>query len=182
MATRSTPAARARARRDPAIRRPPPRPKGDRSTSIRNLHLRVAGRAYPIGENIDGATPWEMPIDGAANVTLPVRSPDDSLLEVLADEALLQQQGVTVTIDDVVYVLDAVSSDDSGLYTLVFIDEVAWRLKQFSKFKAASRKTHTRALFIQSLVDEASRSPRARMRSFIPEIGDKQRILSPVKR
>jgi hypothetical protein len=179
MASRSTPAARARARRDPAIMRPPARPVGSRTSSIRNLHLRVAGRAYPVGANIDGDTPWEMTIEGAATVTLPVRSPDDSLLEVLGDEAQLQETGVTVTVDGVVYVVDSVSGDDSGLYTLVCIDEVAWRLKRFSRFMAASRKTTTRALFMQRMVDEASRRPLAPIRSFIPELGDRQRILKP---
>ena len=175
----NTPAARARARRDPAIALPPPRPVGDRSTAIRNLHLRVAGRVYAIGSSIDGDTPWEMTIDGAATVTLPIRSPDDSLLEVLADEALLQEEGVRVTIDGVVYVATDVSSDDAGLYTVVFEDEVAWRLRQFTRFMSSTRKTSTRALFIQRMVDEASRKPLEPIRSFIPEIGDRQRILSP---
>ena len=38
-----------------------------------------------------------------------------------------------------------------------------------------------RALFIQALVDEAARRPHAPMRSFIPELGDRQRILAPTK-
>lgn len=181
MSAKSTPAARARARRDPALMQPPPRPSGSRTTAIRNLSLRIAGRAYPIGANIEGDTPWEMSIEGAAQITLPVRSPDDSLLEVLESEALLQDTGVRVTVDDVVYVVDSVSGDDTGLYTLVCIDEVAWRLKQFSRFMAASRKTTTRALFIKRMVDEAGAKPRTPIRAFIPELGDKQRILSPKK-
>ncbi|HEY3019592.1 MAG TPA: hypothetical protein VGJ32_05330 [Solirubrobacteraceae bacterium] len=174
-----TPAARARARRDPALAQPPPRPVGSRTSSIRNLHLRVAGRTYPIGANVEGDTPWEMTLEGAATVTIPLRSPDESLLDVLADEALLQEQGVRLAVDDVVYVLVSVAGDDTGLYTLVFEDEVAWRLRQFTRFLARSRKTHTRALFIQGMVDEASRKPLAPMRSFVPELGDRQRILSP---
>jgi hypothetical protein len=177
----NTAAARVRARRDPAILAPPPRPKGSRTSSIRNLHLKIAGRVYPIGANVEGDTPWEMTMEGAATVTVPVRSPDDSLAEALGDEAQIQRGAVTMSIDDIVYVLSTVSSDDTGLYTLSFEDEVAWRLKQFSKFMAATRKTYTRALFAQRLVDEASRKPLKAMRSFIPELGDRQRILAPTK-
>lgn len=71
-----TPAARARARRDPALATPPSRPVGSRTSAIRNLHLRVAGRAYPIGANVEGDTPWEVTIEGAATVTIAIRSPD----------------------------------------------------------------------------------------------------------
>lgn len=55
----------------------------------------------------------------------------------------------------------------------------AWRLRQFTSFKHDSRKKTTRALFIQRMVDEASAPPLAPMRSFIPEVGDKQRIVKP---
>lgn len=175
---KATPAQRVRARRDPAVASPPLRPRGDRASSVRELALSIAGREYPIGANVEGDTPWELTIEGAATVTIPVRSPDESLLVALANEALMQEDGVRVTIDDVVYVLTSVSGDDTGLLTLVFEDEVAWRLRQFSRFIASSRGKSTRALFIKRMVDEASRAPLAPMQAFIPELGDKQRILS----
>ena len=177
----NTAAARVRARRNPAIKLPPPRPQGSFRTPLDKLRLRIAGREYPIGENIEGDTPWEMTIDGAATVTIPIRSPDESLLRALSDEALLQRGGVSLSIDGIIYVLRTVESDDTGLYTLTFEDEVAWRLRQFSKFMAASRKTHTRALFIQKMVDEAQKPPYPIMRSFIPELGDPQPIAAPEK-
>lgn len=173
---RDTPAKRARARRDPAIFTPPPRPKGDRTSSIRNLHLVARGVPYPIGPVIEGDTPWSMSMDAAGTVTLPVRSPDGALLAVLVNEALLQQEGVRCTIDKVVYVVSGVEHDGEGLYTLTLEDETAWRLRQFKEFRAASRATVTRFGFIQRLLDEASRKPLAKMRSFIPEIDDKQPI------
>jgi hypothetical protein len=69
--------------------------------------------------------------------------------------------------------------DGEGLYTLTVEDQVAWRLKQFSKFRSASRARTTRYAFIQGFVDEASRKPLSKMRSFIPEIDDRQKISRP---
>jgi hypothetical protein len=181
MSAGNTVAARVRARRNPAVTQPPPSPAGKRTDTLRNLHLRVAGRAYPIGQNIDGDTPWEMTLDGAATVTIPLRSPDGSLLAVLADEALLQEQGVRIVVNGIVYVLVSVSADDTGRLSLLFEDETAWRLRQFRRFLSKTRKTYTRALFIWLMVDEASRKPLAPMRSFIPELGDRQRIRAPTK-
>lgn len=188
MAYDNTVAARVRARKDPAIAQPPPVPMGTRTDTVRNLHLQARGRIYPIGDNIDGATAWTMTMDGAATVTVPVRSPDDSLLAVLTDEALLQDEGVRIDINGVTYVLSSVGADEDNIYNLSFEDEAAWRLRQFSRFLSASRKTTTRALFIQRMVDEASGVrpkgpdlPYEPIRSFIPELGDKQRILAPKK-
>jgi hypothetical protein len=178
MARQPTPAQRARARRDAALAAPPPRLRGMRA-SVRNLRLVIAGREYPISGAIDGDTPWEMTTDGASTVTLPIRSADGSLVEVLADEALLQRTGARVTIDGTVYVLSGVSADETGLYTLSLEDEVAWRLRQFTRFLSATRGTVTRAGFVRRMVEEASRPPRARMRSFIPEVRDVQPITPP---
>lgn len=176
MATRKdTPARRAARRRDPAIFAPPPRIKGDRGDALRKLQLVVGGRTYPIANNVEGSTPWSMGMDQAGTIQLPVRDPSGSLVEVLQDEAQLQQDGVRCTVNGVVYMVAGVQHDD-GLYTLTLEDEVSWRLRQFSSFKAASRAQITRFGFLQSLVDEASRAPLARMRSFIPEIDDKQPI------
>ena len=175
---KNTPAARVRARRDAALAAPPPRPRGDRTKAVRGLTLKVAAREYPIGANVEGDVPYELTMEGAATITVPVRSQDESLLAVLADEKLLQEDGVRLTVDGIVYVLDSASSDGTGLYTLAFIDEVAWRLKQFSRFMASTRKTgSTRAMFIKRMVDEASRRPLAPLRAFIPELRDRQRIL-----
>lgn len=188
MAYDNTVAARVRARKDPAIGQPPPVPTGARTDTLRSLNLQAGGRLYPIADNIDGATPWAMTMEGAATLTIPVRVTDESLLAVLTDEALLQDEGVRVAVNGVRYVLASVNADEGGLYTLQFEDEVAWRLRQFSRFLSASRKTTTRALFIQRMVDEASGvRPKAKdlpyepIRSFIPELGDRQRILAPKK-
>jgi len=181
MAKKDTPAQRARARRDPAIFQPPPRPKGDRQSSVRNLSLRARGRTYPIGANVEGDTPWAMGMDQAGQVTLPIRDPSDRLRDVLDDEAHIQQDGVRVTIDGVIYCVTGIDFDGEGLYTLTVEDETAWRLKQFSKFRSASRARTTRFGFLQTLVDEASRKPLARMRSWIPEVDDKQNVRKPAK-
>lgn len=175
-AKKDTPAKRARARRDPAIFRPPPRVKGDRTSSVRNLSLRARGRVYPIGDNVEGDTPWSLGMDQAGTVTIPVRDPSHRIRDVLDDEAHLQQNGVRVTVDGIVYCVSGIDHDGEGLYSLTVEDETAWQLKLFSSFKSASRARTTRYGFIQSLVDEASRKPLARIRSFIPEVDDKQPI------
>ena len=180
-ARRSTPAKRARLRRDPAIAAPPPRITGTRTSSIRNLYLRSRGRSYPISENIEGDTPWSMGMDQAATLTIPLRDPDGDIIGILADESNLQQDGATVAIDGVVYCVTGLDADGLGQYTLTLEDQVAWRLKQFTRFRAASRARTTRFAFIQGFVDEASPKPLDKMRSFIPEIDDKQRIQRPKK-
>lgn len=174
-AHKSTPARRVRHRRDPAIFAPPPRIKGERGDALRNLRLVIGGRVYPIADNVEGDTPWSMGMDQAGNVQIPVRDPSGSLVEVLQDEAQLQQDGVRCTISGVTYMVVGVQHDE-GLYTLTLEDEVSWRLRQFTSFRSASRATVTRFGFIQALVDEASRAPLAKMRSFIPEVDDKQPI------
>lgn len=172
-----TPAARAKQRKhDPAISKPPPVIKGDRRDAVKTLALDVAGRTFPIAEHLDGQTPWEMGMDQGATITVPIRDPSGSMIEVFTDESMLQQDGVRCRVNGVTYVVQGFDHSD-GLYTLTLIDEVVWRLQQFTKFIAKSRAAITRFGFIQSLVDEASRAPLARMRSFIPEIDDKQRIL-----
>jgi len=81
----------------------------------------------------------------------------------------------------VIYCVTGIDFDGEGLYTLTVEDETAWRLKQFSKFRSASRARTTRFGFLQTLVDEASRKPLARMRSWIPEVDDKQNVRKPAK-
>lgn len=176
-----TPAKRARRRRDPAIYSPPPRIKGDRGASLRSLRLVISGRSWPIADNVEGDTPWAMGMDQTGQVTLPVRDPSGALVDALRDEQMLQQDGARCTVSGVVYVIAGVDHDGTGLYTLTLEDEVSWRLKQFNSFKAASRATVTRFGFIQSLADEASRRPLTRLRTFIPEVDDKQPI-APVKK
>jgi hypothetical protein len=177
MATKkSTPAKRARARRDPTISIPPPRPAGSRTSSVRNLALRAGGRAYPISAAIEGDTPWSQGMDQTGTFQLPIRDPHGRLPQILATEANLQEKGVTVVLDGIVYVVSGVDYDGAGLYTLTVEDEVSWQLKQFTSYRSASRARTTRFGFIQGFVDEASRPPYDRMRSFIPEIDDKQPI------
>jgi hypothetical protein len=176
MATKATPAQRARARRDPAIFAPPPRVRGSRFSSITNLHLRANGVAYSIGENVEGDHPWSEGMDQTGQVTLTIRDQSDSILDVLTDESLLLADGVTVLVDGVVYVVQGVEYDGEGLYSLTLEDEVSWRLKKFTSYRTASRARTTRYGFIQSFVDEASRKPFPPMRSWIPEVDDKQPI------
>lgn len=176
MASKSTPARRARARRDPTIFKAPPQIKGDRKSSIQNLHLRARGRAYPISANVEGNTPWSLGMDQTGTFQLPIRDPSDHLIAILDDEAHLQQDGVTVVLDGIVYVVSGVDSDGEGLYLLTLEDEVSWRLKLFTSYKSASRARTTRFGFIQGFVDEAGRKPFPRLRSFIPEVDDKQPI------
>lgn len=175
-AKKATPAARAKARRDPAIFQPPPRQRGDRKAVTQRLSLRVRGRTYPIGANVEGDTPWSFGMDQAGQLTLPVRDPEGRLIDVLDDESRLMQDGIRCTVDGVVYVVVGFDHDGEGLYQLTLEDETAWRLKQFSKFKSASRKRTTRYGFILALVNEAQRRPLARMRAFIPEVDDKRPI------
>ena len=182
MAKHSTPAKRARARRDPAVAQPPPRIKGDRTSAVRTLSLVARGRRYPIGLNLEGDTPWGYGMDQTGQVTLPIRDPSGKLVDVLDDEAHLLQEGVRCTINSVVYMVAGADHDGEGLYTLTLEDEVSWRLKQFSSFKSAPRGRVTRFGFIKSFVDEASRRPLARMQAFIPELDDKQPIRKAARR
>jgi hypothetical protein len=82
----------------------------------------------------------------------------------------------------VVYCVSGVDHDGEGLYTLTLEDEVSWQLKLFSSFRSASRARTTRYGFIQSFVDEASRKPLPKIRSFIPEVDDKQPIRKAPKK
>lgn len=176
---KATPAQRARARRDPAVFRPPPRIR-DRSAAVRALTLRVDGRAYPIGAHVEGDTPWALGMDQTGTVTLPLRDPSDSLRRILGDESrLVRHDGARIAIDGVVYVVDGVDYDGDGLYTLTLEDEVSWRLDAFTSFRSASRATTTRFGFIASFVREASRKPYPPMRAFIPEVDDKQPVRKP---
>ena len=173
---KETPAQRARARRDPAIFQPPPRPKGSRTSAIRNLHLRIAGRAYQVGTNIEGQTPWAWGMDQTGQVTVAVRDPHDWIPRIIDDESLLMQNGVTMIINGIVYVVSGLDYDGEGLYTFTLSDETSERLKLFTKYRSASRARTTRYGFIKTLIDEASRKPYPKMRAFIPEIDDKQPI------
>lgn len=179
MAGRDTPARRSRRRRDPAIFQPPPRPSGDRFSAVRNLTLVSRGRRYPIAANVEGQTPWSMGMDQTGTIAINVRDPTDSIVDILDDEAHLQQDGVRITINAVVYVIDGVDHDGEGLYTLTLVDEVSWRLKQFSSYRSANRSRVTRFGFIRGFVDEASRKPMAKMRAFIPEVDDRNPIRKP---
>lgn len=145
---------------------------------MKGLALTTKGRTYPIADHVEGDTPWSMGMDQAAQVTLPIRDPSDSIVAILENEEHVQQDGVMLSINGVLYAVTGVDHDE-GLYTLTFEDEVAWRAKQFSSYKQASRARTTRFGFIQSLVDEMSRKPYTKVQSFIPEQFDRQKILKP---
>lgn len=178
---KATPAQRARARRDPAIFKPPKPIRGKNKTATRDLRLRVGGRTYELGAAVEGETPWQLGMDQAGTVTLPVRNPSGKLVTILRDEELLQRDGARVTVDGTIYCVASVDHDGEGLYTLQLEDEVAWRLRGFSSHKVADRKRTTRFGFIYGFVREASRPPYPRMASFIPEVDDKQPIRKPKK-
>lgn len=171
-----TPAARARARRDPAVGLPPLAPKTQRD--LANLHIRVAGVPYLIGPRLKkSGCELELTMDGASALRLSVDDPDGALLEVLADEAMRLKDGVLVIVDDVTYVLRSVSVPGDGTTVdLTFEDQVAWRLRMFKKYVSKPRSKWTRAEFVKYLVDEASRAPMAGMDAYIPELTDRQPV------
>jgi hypothetical protein len=178
---KDTPARRAAARRDPAIALPPKPPEADRRSTVRNLHIVNAGVAYLIGPAIEGDPAMAATADGTETVTIVVRDPGADLQNALDDEAQLLTDAAKVTINLVVYRLQSMEVDpDTGtLVTLVFEDEVSWRLKQFSRFLTISRAHSTRAQAALRLVKEASAPPLAPLKSFIPELTDRQRIAAP---
>jgi hypothetical protein len=123
-----------------------------------------------------------MGMDQTDTVSVVVRDPQDSLMDVLTDENLLQLEGVSVTIDGTIYMVSGVDGDGEGAYTLTLEDETSWRLKLFDSYKSASRASVTRYGFILGFVDEASRKPFPKMRAFIPEADDKQPIRKAKKK
>lgn len=169
-----TPAQRAAARKDPAVALPPSPPRTDRK--LEALSLRVTGRAFLIGPNLTGDCTLELTMEGASTLTLNVEDDTDRLAQILTDEEMLIDGAVTVVLDEIVYVLTEASSDGETVYTLLFEDEVAYRLRGFDRYLARSRADVTRAEFVQLMCDEASRAPFPPMRTFIPELEDKQPI------
>lgn len=178
-----TPAARARARRDPAVRLPPKPPQADRRSTLAHLHAIIRGRPYLIGPAIEGDPETTATRDGTATVTIRVRDSAGMLQEALDDEAQLLQDGTArLAVNTIQYVLQSVDVDETGtLVTLVVEDEVSWRLKQFTSFRAIRRSHANRAQAVAMLADEASAPPLAPMRLFIPEIDDRQRISAPAQ-
>ncbi len=176
-AKKATAAQRANARRVAAVSLPPIPPKVKRDLS--GLHLRVAGRVYLLGPSLTGDPISEMTTDGAATVALSVHDPDGTLLQILGTEEMLLNDGARIVLDDVVYVLATVEPGDESVRSLVFEDEVTWRLRQFTRYMAISRNRSTAAEFILRMVDEASARPLARMPAFIPELLTKQPIADP---
>ena len=175
MTRRPTAAQRARARQDAALAAPPPRIR-PRASTLEGLTITAAGRRWLIGPAVEGDTPWEMTTDGAATLTITVRSPDERLLELIGNAGLVARDGVTVDVDGITYALRDVGSDDKGLYTLVLEDVVAWRLRQFSSYLSATRATTTRAGFVRRFITEAGAAPREPIRAFIPEARDRQPV------
>jgi hypothetical protein len=174
-AKKLTPAQAAKQKRLKAVQTPPARIVSP-NVSLVDLELTLFGVRYPIGRNIEGDTPWSMALDETGQITIPIRSPDHSLELLLIDRQLRQEVGIRLEIDDVTYVLQTVDTDETGLYTLLFEDEVSWRLKQFTSLIHADRKTITRAGFVLRMVHEASNPPLAPMQTFIPEAYQRQAI------
>jgi hypothetical protein len=176
---KATPAQRAKARRDPAIFKPPKPIRGTNRTAIRDLRLSVGGRSYTLGGAVEGDTPWSMGVEQTGTISIPVRNPSGKLEAILTDEELLQRDGARITVDGVIYCVTTVEYDGEGLYTLTVEDEVSWRLSRFSTYRVADRKRTTRFGFIYGFVREASRKPYPPMHSFIPEVDDRQQIAHP---
>jgi len=175
-----TAAQRARARRDPAVGLPPAPPKTERDSN--GLHLRTAKAKYLMGPRLSReGCDVELTMDGASALTLTVDDQDSRVLEALSDETQRLVDGARVIVDDVVYVLSRVSCGENRLLTLSFEDEVAWRLRLWSRYVSKSRARTTRAEFVRFLVDEASNGPRLPMRAFIPELTDRRPISSPAR-
>jgi hypothetical protein len=94
---------------------------------------------------------------------------------ILDNEELLQRDGARITIDGVIYCVTTVEYDGEGLYTLTLEDEVSWRLSRFSTYRVADRAHDPVRLHLRL---RARGEPQAvpPMRSFIPEVDDKQPI------
>lgn len=175
--TKKTPAARARARLDPAIQLPPRPPEGDRRAALRDLRIVIRGRTYVIGGAIEGDPETAATWDSAATIKFNIRDRDGILQDALGDEAERLDDAARMTINGVAYVLQSDSVDESGtLVSIAVEDEVAWRLRQFSRFLSMPRSKYTRAQAALRLVREASAPPYAQMRAFIPELRDRQPI------
>lgn len=184
MAATKTPAARARERiraGNVATSRPPRPPEHDRRQALLDLTINIHGREYLIGPAVEGDPDTGAQMDGTATITMNVRDGDGTLQDALANEAQILKDGVTITVDRIVYTLQSVAVDEETgtLVTLTFHDQVKWRFGQFSSFLRVSRDNSNRAQFIARLVEEASRPPLAPMPFFCPEINDKQRIAKP---
>jgi hypothetical protein len=174
---KQTPAQRARQRRDPAVGLPTQPPRAERDLGALNLSLPQGN--YLIGPRLMPIGTREDTMEGASQVTLTANDPDGGIVRLLGTDAQRLSDGVRIDLDGIVYVLTAVQAAGDLSLTLVFEDEVAWRLRRYSRYLSADRASTTRAEFILSLVDEASRSPSLPMRAFIPELTDRQPILIP---
>lgn len=147
--------------------------RGD--TDVQRLVLRHGGRSMLIGPAVTGDQPWELLHDGAANISLTVHDPDGVVGAFLRDRAAVMVDGARITLWGAEWCLVSVASDPPHL-TLRFEDEVAWRLRQFTRPLAATSGQTTRAGFIARLVDEASQAPFPALRSWIPEELDRQPV------
>jgi hypothetical protein len=179
-ARKDTPARLAKARRDPAIALPPKPPTAERRSALTDMRITINGVGYTIGPAVEGDPEMSATIDGSATLTVAVRDQDARLQQALSDEANILTDGVSVTINDVIYMLQAAAVDETGtLLTLTFEDQVSWRLKRFSRFVTFSRTHNTRAQAALKLIKEASGSPQAPLGYYIPQLNDRQRVAAP---
>lgn len=145
------------------------------TTTPRDIVLVVAGRSVPIGDRIEGATPWEATTDSAAAVTLPVRDTDGVVLGALTTPELTLDQGATVTLDGVAYALADVDTDET-LVVLHLEDMAAYRLRAYTSPRSWTRGQVTRAGAVREMCLETGRGAAEQIRWWIPEHRDVQPI------
>jgi murein DD-endopeptidase MepM/ murein hydrolase activator NlpD len=174
---KQTPAQLARQRRDPAVGLPPQPPKTERD--LDNLNLRLPQGNYLLGPRLLPQGAREDTMEGASQVTLTANDPDGAIVKLLGSDAQRLSDGVRVELDGISYVLSGVQASEDLSLSMTFEDEVAWRLRRYSKYLSKDRASTTRAEFVKLMVDEASRPPSLPMRAFIPELTDKQPVLTP---
>lgn len=175
----SVAAKRVRARADASIGVPPLVQRISRD-ELMALTMNIAGTDYLIGPSIEGDPLTASAIDSASTITISLRDPTSDLAGLLADEQVLLELDVTTTLGDIVYQVQSLDVDTSTgtLVTIVFEDQVATRLRQYTKYLAIPRSKFTRAQAVLRLIDEASGSPLAPINYYIPQLNDKQRIAS----
>lgn len=175
-----SPVTRARGRRRPALEQPPEPTRIPGPDELLAMEISVSGTRYLVGPALTGEVRIDEALDEAATVTLTVHDEHRDLLNILADEdERLAADAIRLELAGVRYALADVDVQAGDEVTLIFEDEVAWRLRQFRRTRSWSRARYTRAEVVQWMVDEASGGAHAPLRSFIPELVDRQRTLRP---
>jgi hypothetical protein len=164
---KQTPAQRARQRRDPAVGLPTQPPRAERDLGALNLSLPQGN--YLIGPRLMPIGTREDTMEGASQVTLTANDPDGGIVRLLGTDAQRLSDGVRIDLDGIVYVLTAVQAAGDLSLTLVFEDEVAWRLRRYSRYLSADRaSTSDRMNSAIASRSSSRRSPRRRPRPESP--------------